>query len=166
MALLLALLVLFTPSSAPGSARLSQLFGSICVIVYQSDEVFKSVVRDDLADAITSTLDARVNGLIKGLRVSARPSCIRPGEPTFSRQMMVELYVSRRPVELDGKSVPSVVIGGSSPNVGGWLAPHELPPTLLLDRSDIDDRRITESLVAFFDSTVLALLRAETDSSR
>jgi hypothetical protein len=161
-ALALLMLAAHGPTQANASGSIFRFFSSICVTVYETGETFKSAVRDDLAEAVAPRLGEGANKLRKGLRVAARPRCIPRSEPSAEQQMMLDLYVMRQQVPFESGRLSSVMVGGSAPNALGPLSPHELLPIVILDRSSIDDRRIEDALIRFFDSTVLELLRTET----
>lgn len=155
----LLILTLYGPRQAHSSVRIFTLYTSICITVYEIKETFNSALRDDLAEAIAPRLDERANALMKGLHVAPRTQCIRRDDAQFERQAMMDLHVTRQQVPFEGAGLSIATVAGSSPNVMMWLAPYALTPVTIVDRSHIDDRRIEDALIRFFDSTVLAVLR-------
>ena len=156
---LMMLVVAHGTRQAHASVRMFTLYTSICITVYETNETFKSALRDDLAEAIAPRLDERANALMKGLHVAPRAQCIRRDDAQFERQAMMDLHVTRQQIPFEGAGLSIATVAGSSPNVMMWLAPYELTPVTIVDRSRIDDRRIEDALIRFFDSTVLAVLR-------
>jgi hypothetical protein len=150
------------PPQAGAALKFFQFFGRMCVTVYDLQENHRPALRDDYAATIAPQLNDAASLLLKGMVVAARPKCVRPNQPSFPKQLMVELSVKRLKSEYQGTSLSVAVIGGEAPNMRGPLSEKGLMPVVILRTGEIDDATIEEALVSFFNSTVLDLLRMET----
>jgi hypothetical protein len=155
---LLTLIIGGVAGRADASPKLFQFFGRICLVVYDLHGDRNYVLRDDMAARIASPLEEAAKAKNRFMRVRPRPECTQPHEEGVAQQLIMELYAKRQKVQVMGRELNLIVVGGSSPNGRDVLSEYELQPTILLQREQVSDRDIERALLEFVERNVISLI--------
>ena len=134
-------------------------YSRICITVYDLQQDRKYKIRDDLSDAIAPNLDSEAKQINKWVSVSSRPSCRKPNERNFDRQLSLELFVKRQEIVINGDQFQLAVVGGSSSNARGALSDYELQPIILIDKQEASDEVLRSALSRYVERVVMTLMK-------
>lgn len=156
---LLAFELINSTTHATADINLFSFFGRICISVYNLEENHSPVLRDDLSNLVSPRLEQETKQLNKWLAVLSRPNCIKPNDRRFQSQLMLELFVKRQNIQIDGDEFKVAIVGGSSSNGKGRLSDYELQPIVIVKRQPIEESSIAETLFLYVKRVVLPIMK-------
>jgi len=131
--------------------------GPVCISVSDLAENGDLETRNDLAKRVRDVVRIKVEELRSARTVRAEPDCIRPNQPGFDNQLMLELSVKRQKIKVKDRDWNLVIVGGVSAD--GLFADRAVQPIVILQEDSASDDGVMDALLAFLDRTLMAALR-------
>jgi hypothetical protein len=149
--------VFFISLLPPVAARqsLGALFGPMCIQVSDLAADSNYRTRNDLAELVRSAVQSKLdaNRRTYGRRALVFPNCIRPDQPDFNHQLILELAVKRQELKLLNVNWNVIVVSEVSTN--GLIQDRGVQPVMIEQQAPISDKQIVDALVELIDRTVL-----------
>ncbi|MBR1215101.1 hypothetical protein [Bradyrhizobium sp. JYMT SZCCT0180] len=131
--------------------------GPICIRVYELTEDRSFRTRDDFADRVGSSLQAKLRAFRPVRTVRAEPNCIKPDQPGYDRQLRMILTVKKLKIKIDGRDWNLIIAGGVSAD--GVFQDRETQPAIIVQQDTVSDVSIVDAIGDFVDRTIVAALR-------